>query len=811
MAGARLTRRKPAVEAGEEASSTGRDGLAIRGDRLRVGGSVLLNARLGTPDGNNPPRRDRFLARGGVSLKGAAIEGDLNCEGGCFVAAAAPARQAIVAYGARVGGSVLMGRGFWACGEVALQGVRIGSNLACDGGARFCNKEGQALTAKRAHVSGNVRLTEFTAKGDVVFDGATVGNDLLASGEVIGSVSLVGAELGGDLELAGKACLHLKPSSTQKDRVALNADFVRIRGSLLGGGVPAVDVHSQGGAPNASSNGERRLSASGTISLRGAHIGGSLVLTNAKLCNREKTALTANGAKIGGSLALVSNAPGRFESEGTISLVATQIEANLRCTGGTFKKGRGGIVVNAEGIRVGGYVLVGLDYIARTQQNPPKGGEQTKPARPTEAEGSVILDAATIGGDLKCESAKFTAPAEGEQGPIAISVRKSRIGGSVNMGSQFMCKGRVLLEGARVDGDVTFERATFLPSQANGGSQNRYGVDLQDADVPGTFHWYPERLGESQDQGENRAFGLDLRRAKVGTFCVQASGHDEKQTKASGHDEKRAGAGQDGDWLNRWPDGGNLKLGDYTYGAVIGIESQRERPLKWLERSQDKLARFNPQPYQQLARVLRAQGHESLAKEIGYEAQKKMHAWSNLKEHGCLRRLYLWAGNQLLRWTVGHGYYPFRVFWWLGPSWLLLSCLFWLVQPQAKPSPAPAEKMAKPSPARAQEIMTRKLILVPLLPQREPPEQTKAAPGASPLKLQGSFEVDPDKHFHPLVYALETLLPVPGISETEYWRPNARVGGWGFLLYYLRVGFTCLGWVLTGVFLAAVTGVIKRE
>ena len=58
--------------------------------------------------------------------------------------------------------------------------------------------------------------------------------------------------------------------------------------------------------------------------------------------------------------------------------------------------------------------------------------------------------------------------------------------------------------------------------------------------------------------------------------------------------------------------------------------------------------------------------------------------------------------------------------------------------------------------------------------------------------------------FHPVVYALDVLLPVVDLDQQAHWIPQgvARWWTWASIL---------AGWVLTTAVVAALTGLVKRE
>ena len=96
-----------------------------------------------------------FRAEGGVEMRRAHIGGDLDCDGGRFIAA--PDVEALDADLANVGGQVNLGDGFHAEGEVRLINAVVGSDIDCNNG-HFLNPTGNALCLDGAAIGRCLRI-----------------------------------------------------------------------------------------------------------------------------------------------------------------------------------------------------------------------------------------------------------------------------------------------------------------------------------------------------------------------------------------------------------------------------------------------------------------------------------------------------------------------------------------------------------------------------------------------------------------------------------------------------------------------------
>jgi len=65
-----------------------------------------------------------------------------------------------------------------------------------------------------------------------------------------------------------------------------------------------------------------------------------------------------------------------------------------------------------------------------------------------------------------------------------------------------------------------------------------------------------------------------------------------------------------------WPSGGRVDLNGMTYDTIIGGPLDAKTRLAWLDKGSNWNGEFKPQPYTQLAKVLRAMGHDSDARQV---------------------------------------------------------------------------------------------------------------------------------------------------------------------------------------------------
>ena len=236
--------------------------------------------------------------RGAVNLTGAHIGGRLDCSGAELRNDSGPALDG---GGLQVDQDLLLTGG--GAGAVWLIGAHIGGLLDCSG-AKLRNDSGPALAADGLQVDQALFLRGgFTATG----------------GGGAGAVRLTSAHIGGQLDCSG-------------------AKLRNDSGPALDGGGLQVDqdLFLRGGF-TATGGGER-----GAVTLLGAHIGGQLDCSGAKLRNDSGPALAADGLQVDQALLLT----GGFTATGgggagAVRLTSAHIGGQLDCSGAKLRNDSG--------------------------------------------------------------------------------------------------------------------------------------------------------------------------------------------------------------------------------------------------------------------------------------------------------------------------------------------------------------------------------------------------------------------------------------------------------------------------------------
>jgi hypothetical protein len=399
----------------------------------------------------------------------------------------------------------------------------------------------------------------------------------------------------------------------------------------------------------------------------------------------------------------------------------------------------------------------------------------------------VTLIRATIGGNLECLGGEFScpdiqtseSPPAGPRLRCALQVESANIGGSVmlrallkddNTRKALVADGTVYLLNTRVGGNVECQGCAFL-------NENGDALVLAAAQIAGNLILGPGFLAHGRInlsglriegvccmfkfvEAEKKITSLDIRFANVATIY-----HDPDSWPKAG------GLLLNGLVYKNVSIAGGLLLDGLVYNNVFAgppFYGNWRKLLEWL-RLQPTESRAL-QPYEQLANVMKSCGYESEATEVLIAKQ------DDLRRYGDLG---WWAkfANCLFGFTIRHGYKPQLAFYGM-LFFLLLGTVcfqagYWC------------------------HLLTRSnnLANVPIA-------------RADYLKFQA------------FAYSLDTFLPIVDLNQKGYWLPNANHGDnvipgvrfrWGGLLRIYFWVHIIFGWILTTLWVAGFTGIIRRR
>jgi len=219
-----------------------------------------------------------------------------------------------------------------------------------------------------------------------------------------------------------------------------------------------------------------------------------------------------------------------------------------------------------------------------------------------------------------------------------------------------------------------------------------------------------------------------------------------------------------------WPKPGNLLIDGLTYeGFGAGSPTDVHWRLNWIGWQPPAAGGFQPQPYLQLAKVYKRARFDREAIEVLVAEQDARYG------------RYGWVGEFLggfLKYTIGYGHRPLLTVVWA----LAIIVVGWAVVRTA---------------ARAN-------LMRPTYPEN------------TPAGAERRYEP-----LHPMLYSIDVFFPFVNLHQEHYWWPDSEAAGewrifgrsvrFGSLIrYYLwfQIG---AGWLLSAIFLAGVTGLIRAD
>ena len=489
--------------------------------------------------------------------------------------------------------------------------------------------------------------------------------------------------------------------------------------------------------------------------------------------------------------------------DGKVSLSGSVIKGHLSCTQATLRN-PGQSAFKAQGMKVASSVLL----------------------EGTTATGLVSLLGAQIGGQLVAIGVSLDNP-EGH----ALNCQSTQVQGDAFLRDADTV-GEVSFMGAEVSGVLDCAHATLR--NAGGHALNAQRLVVREG-----FIW--RRIKDVQG-------AIDLTSAHVGDLW------DDPES---------------------WAKCDKLYLSGFIYDVLHGGINVDDR-LAWLKKGAVSRREFYPQPYEQLAKLLRDTGHRSDARVIMVAKEKEQRKASRAR----WRREAIWRGALLRasrqpvaeraveiaelqtrrpndphverlallhpvdedaldvapltlsyaqkqfrdeqRWhnirvgwrnlgsyiadrvfgvVVGYGHKPERSFYML----LTLVLIGWFLADRAweagdfAPTAGPVLMSESWQTLATDERIAN--------PAKVWSDKYMVAPDGTPVLTAGrDYET-----FHAVSYAVDLVVPLVSLGQEAAWAPSTTRGPWGWWLWWVRWWLIALGWIVTAIGAAAVTGVIRRE
>lgn len=397
--------------------------------------------------------------------------------------------------------------------------------------------------------------------------------------------------------------------------------------------------------------------------------------------------------------------------------------------------------------------------------------------------GEVRFLGAQVGGDFACSSGRFNG-----QGGDALNCDGINVAGAIFLDEGFSAKGAVRFLGAQVGGNFDCVNGRFDGKGGYALSCDRInvigdvfleagfsatgGVRFLGAQVGGDFYcangWFEGREGDA----------LNLQKASIdGGLLLDA------KCKINGVlNLVSARVGDIIDDIVCWPEPGRLILDGFRYERISALSPKDATSrLEWLERQYKPHLTddFRPQPYEQLAKVLREMGYNADAREISIAKQDRLRA------NAPTRLMWWWL--TLLKYTIGYGYKPWKVV--LPAILIVLLGIGVYGQTWVDGHMVPAKErihlqLSWEEHCRGKSNLSREACVYEMFPEYP--------------------------RYGWITYSLDVFLPIVNLHQEEFWLPSARTW-WGMFARWFMWLQIAAGWVLTSLGVAGLTGIVKKD
>ena len=557
----------------------------------------------------------------------------------------------------------------------------------------------------------------------------------------------------------------------QGDR-ALQADLSGAHIDAPGG--PALNLEDavlEGSMFLIESSAERRLEIRGGVAMGSVRIAGRLLVRNAtidspadapRFSTRDRpgtvgAAIDASGLSAGGEVILAEQREiaGRIDmSISAVSNVSVGAGCVLRAPGRTAldltnSEIRADLWLDPDAvvegtIRLAGAVIHGTLALRGQLSQPER--RSVVGATALTVDGDVALEGLrTDGGRVNFRGATLgSLAADGARlhnpGGYSVSLNQARVKGSVRLVDGFTSTGLVVLNRSVIEGRLELSRGSFTCPGPGYHNVHGHAIEAISANVRGGMYLGWQTVSPSVDFTEAST-----------TFLA-----DDPAT---------------------WPP--SFTIAGLTYGRFERPQGAPPKPIwdqaarcAWLSRQ----TQFDSGPYEQAARVFRQHGYASEAEQI-LMAERRHARRVDQADAAWPRR----AAAALYA-AIGYGYRPLRVLWALAVLLLLVTGSLELPAGQAT---------LRATNGSGSVYSTSGLLVGP------------GPAGGGPARLDscGDGEV---RCFGPVLYAIDTVVPLISLDQRSTWYPDPHVPGGRLMLWWLNLA-TLLGWVLSSIFVLSLT------
>ncbi|NBH04791.1 hypothetical protein GTY80_16250, partial [Amycolatopsis sp. SID8362] len=510
-------------------------------------------------------------------------------------------------------------------GAVRVLNVQVTGQVSFDD-AVLTNRDGPALHADGLVAGGDLWLTSAKVTG--------AGED--------GALRLIGARVGGEADLTDAVLTNETGPALEADRVraghlrldgvtalaaaedaAISLLGARIEGQFNAGAAVVVNRRGRGLSADgmqvldsfhADGLKARASGEYGALCLLSAQIAGNLYLDGAELANDTGAALSGDRLDVGGNFSADELTADGSGEPGTVRLLGARIGGRLDL-GGARLTNDASPALYADGLHVGGNLAL-------------PGAKVTGAG----AEGAIRLHGVVITGQLQADGAELA----NESGP-AFLADMSRVGNYLDFTGLKAASSAewaaVSVSGVRVDGHVSFDDAVLTNDAGPALQADRCHVaeslSLKGIRATGAGEEATLRLLDAHVTGQLLLLDAELAQSDGGTL-LSLEGAVVEGAVFLAADVVCANPAR-----GRHP--GTIDLDGFRFGA-LGAATWQE----WLHLVRWHTADYRPGPYQRLAAVERASGHDGNARHVLIAQQRDLQRWAPEGIGGWPARRFHW-------------------------------------------------------------------------------------------------------------------------------------------------------------------------
>jgi hypothetical protein len=435
-----------------------------------------------------------------------------------------------------------------------------------------------------------------------------------------------------------------------------------------------------------------------------------------------------------------------------------------------------------------------------------------------ESNGEVTFISSIIGGDLDCSNGKFI-----NQNSNALNFEKASINGSVSLSNNFLSQGCINFLLVKIFGNLNCSNSKFYNFEKDALIFNMAkitgGVFFHNSIIEGEINFNSSVIGSNLEcinsffKNSFSKYSLNCEKARisgsVNLYLTRVEGKlnfDSLVVKKALNflelnlkgDIRLYSANINEIIINDALDNDEniykFYLDGLEYRHLSGEKFNYQTLKKWLNKIPKEEA-FKPQPYKQMAKVLRNMGHHEDANNIMIEYNDII---TSKSENWFMKKL-----KQIYGFTAGYGYKPMRVIFSMFLIWLFCSLFYWN-----------ASKVAVFAPTN------------PLIFQKKDYYQCNVEANGTALsdifnwkkynnannwidsKVDGEYTT-----FNPFMYSLDVILPIVDLQVEKDWgqyvsSDNGTLNDFTRWIMWFEILF---GWIYSLILVAILSGLAKNE